>query len=130
MDDARHLHFSGSSRRDPPSPESGQAKWMQALGLSDALLARKPHEVSGGELQRFALLRLMQLQPAFIFADEPTSRLDPITQRDTMRVICDSAAQQGCAVLLVSHDAHLARHSSHRHVQMADLTMQAAATPA
>ncbi|CAM8663501.1 COG1123 ATPase components of various ABC-type transport systems, contain duplicated ATPase [Comamonadaceae bacterium] len=130
LDDARHLHYSGSSRRAPQSPESEQAKWMQALGLSDALLARKPHEVSGGELQRFALLRLMQLQPAFIFADEPTSRLDPITQLDTMRVICDSAAQQGCAVLLVSHDAHLARHSSHRHVQMADLTMQAAATPA
>lgn len=101
---------------------------MQALGLSEALLSRKPHEVSGGELQRFALLRLMQLQPRFIFADEPTSRLDPITQRDTMRVICDSAAQLGCAVLLVSHDAHLARHSSHRHVQMADLQTVAAAT--
>jgi peptide/nickel transport system ATP-binding protein len=130
LDDARHLHFSGTSHRAPQSPVSDQARWMQALGLSDALLARKPHEVSGGELQRFALLRLMQLQPAFIFADEPTSRLDPITQRETMRVICDSAAQQGCAVLLVSHDAHLARHSSHRHVQMADLTMQGAATPA
>ena len=100
---------------------AGQAHWMQALGLSKDLLQRLPSEVSGGELQRFALLRLMQLQPAFIFADEPTSRLDPITQRNTMQVLCEAAAQQGCAVLLVSHDAHLGRASSHRHVPMSAL---------
>lgn len=108
-------------------PDTHQARWLQVLGLSESLLARKPHEVSGGELQRFALLRLMQLQPAFIFADEPTSRLDPITQRNTMQFLCESAAQQGCAVLLVSHDADLARNSSHRHVPMAALSAQQAA---
>lgn len=113
LDDVRRLHG---------LPDAGQARWMQALGLAEGLLTRRPHEVSGGELQRFALLRLMQLQPAFIFADEPTSRLDPITQRNTMRVLCESAAQQGCAVLLVSHDADLARNSSHRHVPMVALS--------
>jgi peptide/nickel transport system ATP-binding protein len=91
---------------------------MQALGLDAGLLARLPHAVSGGELQRFALLRLMLLQPAFIFADEPTSRLDPITQRNTMQVLCEGAAQSGCSVLLVSHDADLARTSSQRHIAM------------
>lgn len=100
--------------------DAQQTQWMQALGLDEGLLARRPHEVSGGELQRFALLRLMLLQPAFLFADEPTSRLDPITQRHTMQVLCDCAAQSGCAVLLVSHDADLARSSSHRHLSMAD----------
>lgn len=112
LDDVRHLHG---------LPDKRQTEWMQALGLADALLTRRPHEVSGGELQRFALLRLMQLEPAFIFADEPTSRLDPITQRNTMQVLCQSSVQLGSAVLLVSHDAHLARHSSHRHVSMTDL---------
>jgi peptide/nickel transport system ATP-binding protein len=109
LDDVRRLHR---------LPDSGQARWMQSLRLSEELLARKPHEVSGGELQRFSLLRLMQLEPAFLFADEPTSRLDPITQRDTMQVLCETAAHQGCAVLLVSHDADLARNSSHRHLPM------------
>jgi peptide/nickel transport system ATP-binding protein len=109
LDDVRRLHR---------LPDSGQARWMQSLRLSEELLARKPHEVSGGELQRFSLLRLMQLEPAFLFADEPTSRLDPITQRDTMQVLCETAARQGCAVLLVSHDADLARNSSHRHLPM------------
>lgn len=99
-------------------PDSGQARWMQALGLDVGLLARLPHEVSGGELQRFALLRIMLLQPAFIFADEPSSRLDPITQRNTMQVLCEIAAQSGCSVLLVSHDANLARHCSQRHIDL------------
>jgi len=112
LDDLHRLHR---------LPDTDQANRMQALGLAPELLARLPHEVSGGELQRFALLRLLQLQPAFIFADEPTSRLDPITQRDTMQVVCASAAQQGCSVLLVSHDADLARNSSHRHMRMPPL---------
>lgn len=113
LDDVRQLHL---------LPDGGQSRWMQALGLDAGLLNRLPHEVSGGELQRFALLRLMLLQPAFIFADEPTSRLDPITQRNTMRVLCETAAEQGCSVLLVSHDADLARTSSQRHVTISGLS--------
>ncbi len=115
LDDVRQLHR---------LPDTGQSRWMQALGLDASLLTRLPHEVSGGELQRFALLRLMLLQPAFIFADEPTSRLDPITQRNTMGVLCETAAEQGCSVLLVSHDADLARTSSQRHVTIPELSGQ------
>ncbi len=71
----------------------------------------------------------MLLQPAFVFADEPTSRLDPITQRNTMQVLCDSASEQGCSMLLVSHDADLARTCSHRHVEMKDLQRTRTADP-
>jgi ABC-type glutathione transport system ATPase component len=82
--------------------------------LHEGLLLRLPSDISGGELQRMALLRLLLLQPAFIFADEPTSRLDVITQQHTMALLCQAAQQHECAVLLVSHDADLARASSHR----------------
>lgn len=102
-------------------PPFDQAHWLQALGLKPDVLLRLPHEVSGGELQRLSLMRLMILQPAFIFADEPSSRLDPITQQNTVSVLCECAAQQGCSVLLVSHDAHLAQRSSHRHLALLDL---------
>ncbi|MBX9817528.1 MAG: ATP-binding cassette domain-containing protein [Burkholderiaceae bacterium] len=112
LDDVRQRH------RLHALPGADQTRWMQALGLDAGLLARLPHEVSGGELQRFSLLRLLLLRPAFIFADEPTSRLDPITQRNTMQVLCEGAAQSGCSVLLVSHDADLARTSSQRHIAM------------
>lgn len=89
---------------------------MQKLKLPATLLPRKPTEISGGELQRFALLRLLLLKPKFIFADEPTSRLDPITQRETMQVLCNAAAEFNCAVLLVTHDVDLAAKASHRKV--------------
>lgn len=94
------------------------AHWLQRLRLADELLDRKPHEVSGGELQRLAILRAMLLQPAFVFADEPTSRLDALTQRDTMQALCGAMAESGCTLLLVSHDPHLAQSSTQRQWQI------------
>ncbi len=87
--------------------------WLQRLHLSDELMDRRPNEVSGGELQRLAVLRAMLLQPVFIFTDEPTSRLDALTQRETMTALCEAMAESGCAMLLVSHDPDLARNATH-----------------
>ncbi|MBM6550871.1 ABC transporter ATP-binding protein [Marinomonas ostreistagni] len=83
------------------------APLMQQLGLTDALLNRNSEGVSGGELQRFCMLRVLLLDPVFLFADEPTSRLDPVTQRDVSKLLVDVAKQNGCAVMLVSHDPDL-----------------------
>lgn len=107
----RGIHDLLRLHRLPPSPIS---HWLQRLRLSDELLDRRPGEVSGGELQRLAILRTMLLQPVFVFADEPTSRLDALTQRETMAALCEAMAESGCALLLVSHDPDLARHTTHR----------------
>jgi len=80
---------------------------MVRLRLDPALLERRPDQVSGGELQRFALVRLLVLSPALIFADEPTSRLDPITQQETIDLLVEHAAERECALLLVTHDARI-----------------------
>ena len=80
---------------------------MHRLGLASVLLSRKPDAVSGGELQRLALLRLLLVRPKFIFADEPTSRLDPITQKQVIDLLCETARSEGCAIMLVSHDPAL-----------------------
>ncbi|MGE3179695.1 MAG: ABC transporter ATP-binding protein [Vicinamibacterales bacterium] len=89
---------------------------MARLRLSPILLDRRPDQVSGGELQRFAILRILLLSPAFIFADEPTSRLDPITQQETIDLLVDHAAERGCALLLVTHDARIAANVAQRAV--------------
>ncbi|SBS29177.1 Glutathione import ATP-binding protein GsiA [Marinomonas aquimarina] len=83
------------------------APLMQQLGLAEDLLERNSEGVSGGELQRFCMLRALLLNPVFLFADEPTSRLDPITQREVSQLLVDVAKQNGCAVMLVSHDPDL-----------------------
>lgn len=92
------------------------APLMERLKLSPVLLDRLPHQVSGGELQRLALARVLLLDPALIFADEPTSRLDPITQRATMELLATETAERGCALLLVTHDAAIARKVAGEHV--------------
>jgi peptide/nickel transport system ATP-binding protein len=82
--------------------------WMEALRLPEALLPRLPSEVSGGELQRFALLRAMLPRPRVLFADEPTSRLDPLTQQEVMERLREALDDTGAALLLVTHDRDLA----------------------
>jgi peptide/nickel transport system ATP-binding protein len=91
---------------------------MARLGLEPALLGRRPREISGGELQRFALLRTLLLEPVFLFADEPTSRLDLITQQETVSLLSEVARERGCAVLLVSHDLELIRKVSDRWLEL------------
>lgn len=81
---------------------------MARLKLVPALLARFPASVSGGELQRFALLRVLLLRPAFLFADEPTSRLDPVTQKQTIALLLETMAEMASALMLVTHDPGLA----------------------
>ncbi|MBJ7539042.1 ABC transporter ATP-binding protein [Marinomonas transparens] len=85
------------------------APMMDKLSLPEVILERSCHGVSGGELQRFAILRALLLNPVFLFADEPTSRLDPITAKEVTTLLFSLARETKCAVLLVSHDADLVR---------------------
>ena len=81
---------------------------LTALGIAPVLLNRRPTEVSGGELQRIALARVLMIRPAVLLADEPTSRMDPITQAAVIRLIARAAAEHGSAVVLVTHDHAIA----------------------
>lgn len=81
---------------------------LEQLRLSEAVLRRRPAQVSGGELQRVALARVLLARPALLFADEPTSRLDPITQHETLALLLDSVEQFGATLVLVTHDDALA----------------------
>ena len=92
---------------------------LTRLRLQADLLDRLPSQVSGGELQRFALARVLMLKPALIFADEPTSRLDPITQQETLTLLAEHARENQCAVLLVTHDRQIAQHLADRELVLA-----------
>ena len=81
---------------------------LDQLRLAPALLDRRPSQISGGELQRFALVRALALDPVFLFADEPTSRLDPITQQEVALLLRRLAKERGLGLLLVTHDQALA----------------------
>jgi ABC-type glutathione transport system ATPase component len=82
-------------------------KTIEPLGLGMEHLKRRPNQLSGGEMQRLALARVMLLKPRFLVADEPTSRLDISVQAMIIRLITDLAGAFDCAVLLISHDRKL-----------------------
>ncbi len=91
---------------------------MERLHLLPELLDRDSRSISGGELQRFSILRALLLDPVFIFADEPTSRLDPITQREIVELLVGVARERRCALLLVSHDMALIDHVCDRRIAL------------
>jgi len=106
----------GKSLQDTLSLAGGSRARMETLldelGLDARLLARRPGAVSGGELQRLALLRILLREPAFIFADEPTSRLDPVTQASVIDLLVRTAEQENVALMIVSHDKALIRNTA------------------
>lgn len=83
---------------------------LSALQLSPELLSRTSDNVSGGELQRIAIVRALLLKPVLLFADEVTNRLDPITQKTTLDLLTDACRQENCTLIMVSHDHELTKY--------------------
>lgn len=88
------------------------APLIARLELDPQLLQRRADAISGGELQRFCMLRVLLLDPVFLFADEPTSRLDPITAQRVNQLLVEMCRERGCALVLVSHDPDLIEKQS------------------
>ncbi len=91
---------------------------LEELRLPEELLGRRPGAVSGGELQRLAVARAMLLRPALLLADEPTSRLDLLTQAETVDLLLREVVEHGCALVLVTHDPALAARTCPRSVEL------------
>lgn len=80
---------------------------LDQLGLRQAMLDRYPAELSGGEAQRLALARVLLLDPLLIVADEPTSRLDPIMQREIVELLSVHLRKRGIGLVVISHSRAL-----------------------
>ncbi len=70
-------------------------------------LAAYPHQFSGGMRQRIMLASVMLLKPRLLIADEPTTALDSLSQREVMEIMADLTRTEGTAVLLITHDLGL-----------------------
>ena len=78
-----------------------------------------PSRLSGGEQQRVAIARALANEPQVLLADEPTGNLDVANGQEVLSVLRDVAAEQGRAVVLITHDPSVAR-SATRLVRMRD----------
>lgn len=76
---------------------------LTAVGLGDRA-KDYPATLSGGQKQRVAIARALVSQPRLVLADEPTAALDKQTGRDVVEQMQRLARDQGCTILLVTHD--------------------------
>ncbi len=92
-------------------------EWCAELGLDDGcrLLRQYPHQCSGGELQRLALVAALAQEPSLLVADEPTAALDAAS-RDLWCRAVRRRCERGLAVLLVTHDPSVIAAVAHRQI--------------
>lgn len=76
---------------------------LEAVGLGNRV-DYYPENLSGGQKQRVAIARALIGQPKIILADEPTAALDKKSGRDVVELMQQLAKEQGCTILLVTHD--------------------------
>jgi putative ABC transport system ATP-binding protein len=79
------------------------AQMLQHVGLEEHL-HYYPDNLSGGQKQRVAIARALVSRPKIVLADEPTASLDKQSGRDVVNLMQALAKEQGCTILLVTHD--------------------------
>jgi ABC-type lipoprotein export system ATPase subunit len=110
------LMFAG---RAPAERRQAAVRALEAVGLGHRLQHR-PTELSGGEGQRVAIARALVNEPQVLLADEPTGNLDSATATEVLEVLSNHLKAHGTTLLLVTHDADLARRYADRIVWLRD----------
>ncbi|WP_349368496.1 ABC transporter ATP-binding protein [Salinarimonas sp.] len=82
--------------------------------LPRPLLARYPHELSGGQARRVGVARALALEPKLVVADEPTAGLDVSVQGEILNLMADLQAQKGLGYLIITHNLPVVRHIADR----------------
>jgi peptide/nickel transport system ATP-binding protein len=110
-------HLKQAIARRHASAGDGNADWREeadrilrdvGIRVPERVLASYPHQLSGGMLQRVLIAMVIVLQPAFIIADEPTTNLDNLVERQILDLIRTQQQKLGASVLFVTHDLAVA----------------------
>lgn len=90
-----------------PRDIDGAREQLARLDLAERLFARCD-QLSGGQLQRVGIARVLYQQPQLVLADEPVSAMDPVLAGHTLKVLCDDARARGATLLASLHAVELA----------------------
>lgn len=108
-------------RMEQTLAEAGEVpqRLLDDLGIQQRWLTRFPHELSGGELQRFCIARALAANPRYLVADEISTMLDAVTQAQIWRFLVAETQARGIGMLFVSHSPALTEHIATRVVDLA-----------
>ncbi|WP_213881327.1 ATP-binding cassette domain-containing protein [Pseudomonas sp. dw_358] len=103
------------------------ARLLRKAGKDDSFLAKQAADLSGGEAQIMALVRILQLEPHVMLLDEPTSALDPASASAVEGLVLDwfGECPHERAYVWVSHDPAQVARISNRHLRMVGGVLQA-----
>ncbi|WP_392532929.1 DevA family ABC transporter ATP-binding protein [Nostoc sp. C117] len=87
----------------PAEMKTRSAQMLEEVGLGHRI-NYYPDDLSGGQKQRVAIARALVSRPKIVLADEPTAALDSKSGRDVVNLMQKLAKEQGCTILLVTHD--------------------------
>jgi oligopeptide transport system ATP-binding protein len=82
---------------------------MRRIGLSLSVIEKYPHQLSGGQARRVALLRALLVKPQILIADEPTAGLDVSVQGDLLNLLQDLRRDTDLTLIVVSHNLAVVR---------------------
>jgi ABC-type lipoprotein export system ATPase subunit len=99
--------LAGRMRGAAPEAPARGAALIDRLGLRH-VASSLPHQLSGGEQQRFAIARALVNDPGLLLADEPTGNLDPATSDRVFDTLMSLVRETGLAALVATHNLDLA----------------------
>lgn len=91
---------------------------LERFGIREAWLERFPHELSGGELMRFCIVRALLADPRYLVCDEMTAMLDAVTQAELWREVLAIVDERRMGIVLVSHSPALVGRLATREVRL------------
>lgn len=100
-------------QRQPPNYREIKAL-LAKVNLTEAVLAKEPGELSGGEQQRIALIRSLLIKPQILLLDEVTAALDEANTAVIEDLILSEQAEQKCTILFITHHMEQARRISQK----------------
>ncbi|OUO89472.1 ABC transporter ATP-binding protein [Gordonibacter sp. An230] len=111
-------------RMEKTLAEAGEVseRLLDELGIRRAWLRRFPHELSGGELQRFCIARALAANPRYLVADEMSTMLDAVTQAQIWRFLVAETERCGIGLVFVSHSPALTERIATRVVDLAGVS--------